>query len=235
MAKETRISMFVFALGILLIGVINTNLILPVNADDGGQVILNPTADTYTDWWNDESNYGALSELKVGDSESDWKDYVYHTWLKFDLSSVPEGAVGVTAILELYECSWFISETHNVSAYLCLDNSWLEHGLKEINEPFYNRTSSLDSTLVYTSETWYSWNVADAIKNATSVTIVLEESWFHEGAEYVEFNSKETENNIPKLTITWTAIPEFPSLMILPLFMIATLLAVIVYKRKSKD
>jgi hypothetical protein len=204
-----------------------------VNAQEG-QVTLNPTDDTYTDWWNDESNYGAKSEVKVGNSGGDYADYVYHAWLKFDLSSVPDGAVGVTAILELYECSLFgISETHNVSAYLCLDNSWSEYTLKEINEPFYNTTSCLDWTLVHTSETWYSWNVTKAVKNATTLTIVLEESWDHEGAKYVEFNSKEAESNIPKLTIAWTGIiPEFPTWAPLLLVILTLTVTIAIYKRR---
>jgi len=48
--------------------------------------------------------------------------------------------------------------------------------------------------------------------------------------EYLYINYTHSEHTI---TITGTTtIPEFPSFLILPLFMIATLLAVIVYKRK---
>jgi hypothetical protein len=206
--------------------------LIPLTNAQEGLVTLNPTDDTYTDWWNDESNYGAKSELKVGNSGGDYADYIYHTWLKFDLSSVPEGAVGITAILELYECSLFgVSETHNVSAYLCLDSSWSEYTLKWVNEPFYNRTSCLDWTLIHTSETWYSWNVTKAVENATTLTIVLEESWEHDGAKYVTFNSKEAESNIPKLTIRWTSVVlEFPTWT--PLLVILTLtVTVAIYKR----
>jgi plastocyanin len=37
---------------------------------------------------------------------------------------------------------------------------------------------------------------------------------------------------VGKMTVTTTAVPEFPSFLILPLFMIATLLAIVVLKRK---
>jgi hypothetical protein len=41
-----------------------------------------------------------------------------------------------------------------------------------------------------------------------------------------------TGNQIVTLRLEGFVVPEFPSFLILPLFMIATLLAVIVYKRK---
>lgn len=218
----------------ILIGVVSIAILeFPVNAN-GGQAVLNPIDDTYVDWWNDYSNYGARSELKIGASSSDWADYLYHTWLKFDLSSIPSEATGITATLELYECSLFgVSETHNVSAYMCHENSWSEYALKWENMPFYNRTLSLDCEFVHTSDVWYSWNVTKAIDNSTTLTVVLEESWDHEGAKYVQFNSKEAGNNIPRLTIRWTGeVPEFPSFLILPLFMVVTLFAVLIYRRK---
>lgn len=210
----------------VLIGIVSLAiLVFPANAD-GGQVVLNPTDDTYVDEWNDESNYGAKSELKIGDSSGDWADYFYRAWLKFDLSSIPSEATGITAILELHESSWLgVSETHNVSVYVCPENSWSEYALKWGNMPLYNRTLSLDCEFVHTSETWYSWNVTKAIDNSTTLTVVLEESWLHDGAKYVQFDSKEAGNNIPRLTIRWTGVvPEFPSFLIISLFMIATLL-----------
>lgn len=212
---------------------------IPLVTAQQGQVTLNPTDDTYTDWWNDDSNYGGRSELKVGNSGGAYADYVYHTWLKFDLSTVPDGAVGITAMLELYESSWLgVPETHNVSAYLCLDSSWSEYTLKWVNEPFYNRTSCLDWTLVHTSETWYSWNVTEAVLanrrwNTTTLTIVLEESWDHDGAKYVTFNSKEAQYNIPKLTIKWTAVvPEFSLPASMLLMILITTFIIAIYKRR---
>jgi hypothetical protein len=44
-------------------------------------------------------------------------------------------------------------------------------------------------------------------------------------------DSKENWGDSPELIVAWSGeIPEFPSLLILPLFMIATLLAVTVYR-----
>ena len=50
--------------------------------------------------------------------------------------------------------------------------------------------------------------------------------------EYLYINYTHSEHAI--IITGTTTIPEFPSLLILPLFMIATLLAVIVYKRKRR-
>jgi hypothetical protein len=51
----------------------------------------------------------------------------------------------------------------------------------------------------------------------------------------ISFNSKEfsISDYAPTLTVHWSGVvPEFPSFLVLSLFMIATLLAVIVYRKK---
>ena len=52
----------------------------------------------------------------------------------------------------------------------------------------------------------------------------------NETYEYLYINYTHSEHTI-EISAT-TIIPEFPSFLVLPLFMIATLLAVIVYRRK---
>ncbi len=204
-----------------------------------GNVTINPTADTYVYSGNPDSNYGGQNNLRI--SKYEFYEIVYQdvTWLKFNLSSVPDGAVVDVATLELY-CSW-VSETYNIYAHYCSDNSWTELGLTYSNMPLWS-PGSMDSTTVPTSSEWYSWNVLEAVQDSVDgihggpdiVTIVLRETTNRGTYAWVSFYSNDNSFNKSKLTVHWSGIiPEFPSFLILPLFMITTLLIVIVYRRKG--
>jgi len=91
----------------------------------GGQVILKPTDDTYISPLNNPTaNYGSSQRLRVC--------LVYYwTWLKFDLSTIPKGAVGISALLELCTTYNGVASPHFVVACLALlnktiSNSWSE-------------------------------------------------------------------------------------------------------------
>jgi len=206
--------------------------VIPLVKAQEGTIILNPTDDAYTDGNNYNSNYGSELELKtLGYGR-------YLTWLKFNLSTIPEGAFGITAILELYTTLYGVTEPHDVVACLILNNSWTEKTITANNCPNYIGSVELDTDYVANDETWYEWLVTEAIVNATSnnataVTILMRWPWGLQ-TPTISFTSKEASlTKLPKLTISWEGIiPEFPSFLILPLFIIATVLAVIVYKRK---
>jgi hypothetical protein len=105
--------------------------------------------------------------------------------------------------------------------------------------PSYNTTST-DSVLVGTSGQWYNWSVVDAVKDALNstarkVTIVLFDPSPHGLLSSISFNSKEfsISDYAPTLTVHWSGVvPEFPSFLILALFMMTTLLAVIARRKK---
>jgi hypothetical protein len=199
----------------------------------GGQVILKPTDDTYISPLNNPTaNYGSSQRLRVS--------LVYYlTWLKFDLSTIPKGAVGISALLELCTTYDGVASPHFVVAciILPLNNSWSEATLTGDNF-LWGEDVELDSDYVANNEIWYEWNVTQAVvnattSNATDVTIIM--TYPHpEEAVSIAFNSKEASSTkAPKLTVSWTdAIPEFPPILILPSFMIATLVAVLIMKRK---
>jgi len=212
---------------LLIIVFILSNFPLHAHAQ-GGMVILNPTDDAYLD--EIDTNYGSEPVLKVSLS--------YLSWLKFDISTVPEGAFGIKATLELYTTYMGVPEPRNVIACLNLNNTWSEDTITMGNAP-WSGGEELDSDYVASDETWYEWDITEAVVNATAnnttaVTIELRHPWGLM-VPHMSFNSKEALKKIPKLTVSWTdVIPEFPSVIILPLFMTATLIATIVQRRKRK-
>ena len=211
------------------------------------QVTLKPTDDTYVDSGSPDSNYGGQKYLQIMDYNNQTNGNETDesiVWLKFNLSSVPEGAVIDGATLQLWASS--VNGSLNVNAYLGTDLlnesaiiSWTELTMTYSNMPYYN-TTSMDSVLVEASGQWYNWSVVYAVTNALNgnlklVSIVMQEPNPSSSTTGVQFSSKEdTAYYSPTLTVHWSGvIPEFPTFIILPLFMIATLLAVMVYRKRS--
>jgi hypothetical protein len=216
-----------------------------------GEVTLKPTDDTYVDSSNPNSNYGEQNYLQITNYNSEINSaYESIVWLKFNLSSVPDGAVIDGAILQLRTSSvtgFIIS--FNVNAYSGFDFlnvsavvSWTELTLTYSNMPSYN-TTSMDSALVEANNQWYNWSVVDAVRTALNstartVTMVLFDPSPHGLLSSISFNSKEfsISDYAPTLTVHWSGIvPEFPSFLILALFMIGTLLAVTVRRKKCAN
>jgi len=206
-----------------------------------GQETLKPSDDTYVDSGNSNSNYGGQNILYIQNYQEVILGLTYNyeslVWLKFDLSFVPDGAEIDGAALQMYASN--VSETFDVNAFSCSNDSWTESTLTYLNMPNYN-TTSMGSVSVEVANQFYTWNVIDAVRNALNsnskaVTIVLLDPSLQSSSISVGFYSKENNNTLyPKLAIHWSnIIPEFPTFLILPFFMIATLLAVVFYKKKS--
>lgn len=160
-------------------------------------------------------------------------------FLKFNLSSVPNGAVIDLATLQLYPSN--VQGTPDVHVYPCTNDSWTESSLTYSNFPSYDSTFNMASVQFAVDNQWYNWSTVDAVKdalnnNAEAVTVVLTEPSIQDSTS-VSFVSKEAPINLtdysPRLIIHWSeVVPEFPTFLILPLFMMTTLLAVIVYRKK---
>jgi len=230
---------------VLFLGILISQIaLIPLVSAQEGEVTLSPADDTFVDDITAVGNHGNSSFLIVGKYDDLYLGPVESiAWLKFNLSSVPDGAVVDVATLQLY--SYAVTETYNVYARFCSNNSWTELTLTHANMPVFNATS-MDSEVVTTSSKWYNWTVTDAVQQSVNgifggpgiVTIVLSETSLHgEGIDLtVSFYSKEgSDLYMPKLTIHWSDIvPEFPSFLVLPLFMAATLLAAMIFKRKHR-
>lgn len=213
-----------------------------VNAQ-AGQVTLQPTDNTFVDSLNPKANYGGGTySLSIENCRYIIPNYQYIqefiVWLKFDLSSVPSGAIIDEATLQLYNIMLLGGGPFNISAYSCSDNSWTEMTITYSNMPSYNVTSMNTATLANEAASqWYYWSVVDAVRNAldshsNAVTIVLREPSPNTSMGPISFETKEAAaithiDYAPQLNIQWSeVVPEFPTLLVLPSFMIATLIAV---------
>ena len=195
-----------------------------------GAVVLNPTDDAHTDGNYPNANHGSESILKAGG--------FHDAWLKFDLSSVPELAIGITATLELYTTWDGVPEPWGVvvDSVSSGGNFWSEDTITSANAPFEHVDGELDTDYVASNSTWYEWAVTEAVENATAqsvseVTFLLRQPW---GliTPHRTFNSKEAGKRIPKLTVSWEdIIPEFPSFTVLPILMLAAIAVTVAYKK----
>jgi hypothetical protein len=208
------------------------------------QVNLKPTDDTFVNSYNRDTNYGS------GDTLDILRQYVYYEgqnnliediiWLKFNLSSVPQGALVDAAVLQLY--STFAAGTNAINAYSCSSNAWNASTLTFSNMPSFN-TTKMDSTQVTSSSQWYNWSVIDSVRNALnsnakSVTVVLRESSI-ENSSSASFASTETPVNLtdysPQLTVHWSGVvPEISPFIFLSLLMISSSMTVALYKYSKK-
>jgi len=181
-----------------------------------GQVTLTAIDDTYVNSveGNVDSNYGAAYFLRVSKWQFSSTVYERLTWLKFDLSSVPDGVVVDVATLQLHTST--VVETYTVYAHSCSVSSWTELTLTYSNKPSFNPTS-MSSTVILagTPTKWYNWNVIDAVRNslnneANLVTIVLRETTIRGLLSFVSFDSKEEGNgaHAPKLIVHWIPVTD---------------------------
>jgi hypothetical protein len=219
-------------LGVLVVPI---NFILQVNAQEG-QVEFVPCADTYTDILDPLSNYGGSNHLNIA-----YNEYAIQTiWLKFNLSHVPDGAIVDNATLKVFPT--VVTVTHEISAHSCSTNSWEEYTINFINQPEFDE-AALDTALVGMPNRWYNWNVTEAVEKSLNgvfnasdmLTIVLKQTQWHVSFRLLQIVSREYGIRVT-LYVHWSdVIPEFPSFLILPLFMIATLLAVIAYMHATGE
>jgi len=94
-----------------------------------------------------------------------------------------------------------------------LDVTYVDDTFEELNIPINNTVNIAMASM--SSRTFY-WNVTESGFDKEPKALSVEGKVHTDIGDY----------------ISWVIIPEFPSLLILPLFMTATLLAVILYRRK---
>lgn len=206
--------------------------------------------DTWTDTSSPDSNFGSQENLNISRYNAS-TIYEKTVWLKFNLSEVPDGAVVTSSMLQLY-CT-FVDQPLNVSAHFCDNNTWSEQTVTFNNQPSFNMTAmpSLCQScgpeswaIVDNAQAWYLFDVTYAVNRTIDgihggedvVSTVLRNDWIHGSASEAAFYSKEGKYAyLPKLRVVWShVVPEFPSLTILSLLMIASLLATAYRIKRAK-
>jgi uncharacterized protein YegL len=126
-------------------------------------VTFSPTDDAYVFAWHPDTNYGSEGYLHVrwGDSCS---NYQKRSYLKFDISSIPEYAVITGATLSLYRYSGD-STSQTIGAYT-VSNSWNEDDITWNNAP--TNFNLVDSTDVGDPNGRKEWDVLSAAQDAQS-------------------------------------------------------------------
>jgi hypothetical protein len=206
---------------IILFGTLLVPASLIEKANAQGQIVLNPTDDTYVDTAAYTSNFGSQTTLKLSSyqlppSIISYRDVI---WLKFNLTSASESIPAGTFIdsvkLQLYVVN--ITDKYNgTNVWPCDNNSWSESTLTFQNAPYGNINNTLypDTEPVSNANQWQSWNVTaqirdmyNAKRSAATLTVnVFAE--YHSPSSYIMLCSKESSLGYPpELIIHWTSAP----------------------------
>lgn len=135
------------------------------------------------------------------------------SWLKFSVPSTPFGMEIESARVYLYLYSLAFPNLTAITIHHSEDDSWTETTITWNNQPSYQ--AMLDNQTVYTTGTWYSWNVTGAVSSGQIESFVLIASTYYPSAK---FCSKEYDGGSlsPYLQITYGADEESISIMNLP-------------------
>ena len=209
--------------------------IFTVNAIEN--ISFNPVADAYVDSNNPSSNYGDAPSLFA-----DFKDLSANdgrrtnVYLLFNLTSLTnDGFEMNSATLELQSAYSFYAPITQVGVHSCSNTQWSETEITWSNAPTFSSEPSDISAINHNEQIgypkWHSWDVTKEVENSQGGYITLVLTVESEGDNFAtDFDSKEN-SNPPKLLINYEAIPEFPSWIILPLFLIATMSIIVIRKR----
>jgi hypothetical protein len=203
------------------------------------EITVKPTDDTYTTLQYPNSTYGGQPYLEVISSPLNQSIVL----LKFNLSSIPIGAVIDKVTLQLYTLV-VVSGPYSIGATYLASNSWNESTLT--NNGYFSLGAGiylegLSDVLVGSNNQWYSWDETTAFNYARSdvslaeITLVLLTYSVYSPYSYVWFASREYADYSPRLTVHWSSIvPEFPPIALVPSFMIVTSLIAVYYRTRNK-
>lgn len=121
-----------------------------------------PSDDSYVEDW-DYSNHGSEEDLWIAAIEYEQR----RTWLKFDISSLPQGATITDGKLWLYfhDVGYFGGAPGGIGAHFSEDDNWSESTLNWGNEPSFNPTPT-DSVPEFSDvDVWKSWALTSDVQS----------------------------------------------------------------------
>ena len=102
------------------------------------------------------------------------------SWVKFDLSIIPEGVHILSASLNLYMFYEFRTVDVPIGVYYSPNDNWTEQTITSGNAPTPSTTASdvYDTGVspeMFVNHTWYSWDISDDVRDAYTGDGVLSE------------------------------------------------------------
>jgi hypothetical protein len=128
------------------------------------QVSLAAIDDAYVEDLYPTSNFGASSDLYVGDENYNTPPATCRSYLKFDLGQVPPGAT--INFAELYLRTWGIGPNPPivVDAHLLMTDGWNEMTITWSNAPQAMHPYPTDSQTINNTATWFVWDVTPDVQ-----------------------------------------------------------------------
>jgi hypothetical protein len=203
---------------IMLVFTLILNAIPSAHApSDTTTVTLEATADSHVNSFNPDLNYGSETNIRTDITTGATKDYNY-TYLMFDLSSIPSGAVIKSANLSLYLTGMSGNVPMGIGriyVHYCSANSWTELGITWNNKPSFDSeaTSYRSFGPIVTVSKYYDWNVTSDVSRALSngkLSEVVKWSSYTDSDAWARatFQSKEAVGGNPKLIIEYSTLAD---------------------------
>jgi len=165
-------------------------------------ITINPIADSTVQEGDPDENFGDITSLFLSSADEGYKNE--RTYLKFDVSSIPDGAIINEAILRLYCWSALYA---NVDAWLWgIEESWEELTITWNNQPFDPESDTPISIRMMTlddSEKWCEWPLSPEDIKPNIQNLMIKTNPESVSGEY-RFVSREWGETVPELVITYT-------------------------------
>jgi len=175
-------------------------------ANSQQSITITPIMDAYVDNQNPNTNFGQKDELIVANVKlNESKHMIINTYLKFNLSALPENAKILSASMTI-NVFWFDTKA-NLYVHYCPDTTWEEGSITWSNAPKYDNETLATVPIAATGEQHI--NLTSALKKAwpTSklLTIVLTAQEIAQAkAMGIQFDAR-TKSTGPKVVISFEA------------------------------
>ncbi len=135
------------------------------------QVVIQPGPgvgmDTFVFNYSQSKNYGTRKDLQVGTDKHIGMHFTARALLQYDLSSIPQNAVIVSADLSLYQHRNVDGEAFNVSAHQII-TPWDYLMATWNNQPHYAKTALGTKSVTPGVTQWVSWNIRSLVQDWVS-------------------------------------------------------------------